>query len=75
MNRARRGLLSEIPKKEVASNLAILLLKNGTELSPKVPYGTVIFSSLMYCHPTLTHVNSKSLIITLAHHENRRGSS
>ena len=27
------------------------------------------------CHPTLTYVNYKSLIIAIAHPENRRGSS
>ena len=60
------GLFSGVPKKGVASSLAVLLLKNSIELAPKVPYGTVIFPYLIYCRPTLTYVNSKSLIITQA---------
>ena len=55
--------------------LAIILLKNDIELSSKVPYETVIFPRLMYYHPILAYVNSKSLLITLAYPENRRGSS
>ena len=45
---------------------SFFLLKNGTEL---------LEGFLRDCHPTLTYVNSKSFIITLAHSENRRGSS
>ena len=48
------------------TKLSIFLLKNGTELFGRF---------LRNCNPTLTHVNSKSLIITLAHPENRRGGS
>ena len=52
--------------KGVEPNCLYCFAKNDTELLKRF---------LQKCNPTLTHVNSKSLVITLAHPENRRGSS
>ena len=49
-------------RKRSWTSCRLFLLKNGTELLERF---------LRNCNPTLTHVNSKSLIITVAHPENR----
>ena len=60
------GHFQTILEKGVGQKYLPFLLRNGTELLKRF---------LRNCNPTPTHVNSKSLIVTLAHPENRRGSS
>ena len=55
----RRGSFQEIPSKGVGYNLVILFATEWYRASSE--------GSLRDCHPTLTYVNFKSLIITITY--------